>query len=175
METVIVNPSWTIPPSILRKEVFPAMANDPYYAERRGYRVFRRGNQVVVQQPPGARNALGYIKFIFPNRHAVYLHDTPSRNLFSADKRAFSHGCVRVEQPFRLADEILGHDTAWNEEKLRKLVGKGERYINLRQRLPVHLTYFTLSVDESGRLQSFEDLYGINRKVKAALGLDERS
>ncbi len=170
METVIVNPSWTVPPSILRKEFLPALANDPYYAERRGFRVFRRGNTISIQQPPGERNALGYVKFIFPNDHSVYLHDTPSRSLFGAERRAFSHGCVRVDQPFRLAEEILKSESPWTESKLRALIGKSERHIRLRQTLPVHLTYFTLTIDEHGQVRSFDDLYGIHRKVRAALG-----
>jgi murein L,D-transpeptidase YcbB/YkuD len=171
METVIINPSWTVPPSILRKEFLPALAQDPFYAERRGFRVFRRGNQISVQQPPGERNALGYIKFIFPNQHSVYLHDTPTRNLFRAERRAFSHGCVRVEQPFRLAEEVLGEDSTWTEQKLRRLIGRGERHIRLRRTLPVHITYFTLAVDERGQVHTFDDIYGVNRKVKLALGL----
>jgi L,D-transpeptidase YcbB len=172
METVIVNPSWNVPPSILKNEFLPGLASDPYYAERRGYRVIRRDGRIAIQQPPGERNALGYIKFIFPNQHAVYLHDTPSRNLFSAERRAFSHGCVRVDQPFRLAEAIFGRDSAWSESRLRGMIGKGERYIGLRQTLAVHLTYFTLSVDENAQLKSFDDLYGFNRKVRAALGFD---
>jgi murein L,D-transpeptidase YcbB/YkuD len=172
MEHLIVNPSWTVPPSILKKEFLPAMARDPFYAERRGYKVIRRGNSIAVQQPPGERNALGYIKFIFPNQHAVYLHDTPNRSLFGAERRAFSHGCVRVDQPFRLAEEVLGGGSSWNEARLRDLIGKGERHIRLRQPLPVHLAYFTLAVDEHGQLRSFDDLYGLHRKVRTALGYD---
>ncbi|WP_246505199.1 L,D-transpeptidase family protein [Microvirga antarctica] len=171
MKYLVVNPSWTLPPSILKKEFLPALANDPNYAARKGYKVIRNGNRISVQQPPGERNALGLIKFMFPNDHAVYLHDTPNRTLFAAGKRAFSHGCVRVEQPFQLAEEILGQDDKWSEAKLRGLVGKGERYVHLRRPLPVHLTYFTLSVDEHGALKSFDDLYGFDRKVRAALGL----
>jgi murein L,D-transpeptidase YcbB/YkuD len=172
MERVIVNPSWTVPPSILKNEFLPGLASDPLYAERRGYKVIRHGGQISIQQPPGERNALGFIKFIFPNQHAVYLHDTPNRNLFTAERRAFSHGCVRVDQPFRLAEAVFGRDSTWSEPKLRGMIGKGERYINLRQTLPVHLTYFTLSVDDHGELKAFDDLYGFNRKVRAALGLD---
>lgn len=170
MKYLVVNPSWTVPPSILRKEFLPAMANDPDYAARRGYKVIRHGERISIQQPPGERNALGFVKFMFPNQHAVYLHDTPNRSLFGASKRAFSHGCVRVEQPFQLAEEILGSDN-WTQQKLRGLIGKGERSVNLRTPLPVHLTYFTLSVDEHGELKAFDDLYGIDRKVRAALGL----
>lgn len=171
LKYLVVNPSWTLPPSILKKEFLPALASDPSYAARKGYKVIRRGNQISVQQPPGERNALGYVKFMFPNQHSVYLHDTPNRNLFAAQGRAFSHGCVRVDQPFQLAEEVLGSQ-GWTEQKLRGLIGKGERYIHLRDPLPVHLTYFTLSFDEHGAMKSFDDLYGINRKVRAALGLD---
>jgi murein L,D-transpeptidase YcbB/YkuD len=145
---------------------------DPWYAARRGYRVIRRGGKIALQQPPGERNALGFVKFIFPNNHSVYLHDTPNRNLFSAGRRAFSHGCVRVDQPFRLAEEILEREGPWSEERLRRLVGKGERYIRVKQRLPVHIAYFTLMVDEKGDLKTFDDLYGFHRKVKSALGFE---
>ncbi|MEE1612802.1 L,D-transpeptidase family protein [Microvirga sp. CF3016] len=173
MKYLVVNPSWTIPPSIMKKEILPALANDPYYAARKGYKIIRRGDRITVQQPPGERNALGFVKFMFPNQHAVYLHDTPNRNLFSASKRAFSHGCVRVEKPFELAEEIMGRDGKWTEEKLRGLIGKGERYVHLTNPLPVHLTYFTLAIDEKGEVKRFEDLYGLDRKVRAALNLSE--
>ncbi|NBJ12164.1 L,D-transpeptidase family protein [Microvirga arsenatis] len=173
MKYLVVNPSWTIPPSIMKKEILPALASDPDYAARKGYRIIRRGDRITVQQPPGERNALGFVKFMFPNQHAVYLHDTPNRNLFSAAKRAFSHGCVRVDKPFELAEEIMGKDGKWTEEKLRGLIGKGERTVHLSAPLPVHLTYFTLAVDEKGEMRSYEDIYGLDRKVRAALNLQE--
>lgn len=169
MEYAIVNPSWFIPPSILKKEILPGLAKDPNYAARRGYQVVRRGNAVSVRQPPGAGNALGYIKFMFPNDHAVYLHDTPSRGLFASGTRAFSHGCVRVENPFALGGQILGG--TWTEGRLKSLIGYGERTIFLAEKLPVNLTYFTTAVDESGALRSFDDIYGYNRRVRMALGL----
>lgn len=168
MDYAIVNPSWYIPPSILKKEILPGLAADPSYAARRGYEVVRHGGQISVRQPPGERNALGFIKFMFPNQHAVYLHDTPNRSLFGSSRRAFSHGCVRVENPFELADFVLGRD--WPEARLKKLIGRGERTIRTPQPLPVHLAYFTLSVDEFGEVQSFEDVYGYNQRVRAALG-----
>lgn len=168
MDYAIVNPSWYIPPSIMKKEILPGLAADPSYAARRGYEVIRRGNQISVRQPPGERNALGFIKFMFPNQHSVYLHDTPNRSLFGSSRRAFSHGCVRVENPFGLADFVLGRD--WPEARLKKLIGRGERTIRTPQPLPVHLAYFTLSVDELGEMQAFEDIYGYNQRVRAALG-----
>jgi murein L,D-transpeptidase YcbB/YkuD len=168
MDHVIVNPSWYIPPSILRKEILPGLAADPDYAAKRGYVVTRgRNGSVSVRQPPGERNALGWIKFMFPNDHAVYLHDTPNRRLFSAEQRAFSHGCVRVDNPFLLADQILGAE--WTTERLRRLIGSGERRINLPQPLAIHLVYNTHVVGADGGLTTFDDLYGFHRLVRQAL------
>ena len=170
MDHVIVNPYWHIPPSILRKEVLPGLAADPDWAAKRGYEVIRRGNSISVRQPPGERNALGFIKFMFPNQHSVYLHDTPKRSLFATQQRAYSHGCVRVDQPFRLAEFVLG-EQGFTEERMRSMIGKGERTIRLKTPLPVHLAYFTVTVDEAGRLQRVNDLYGHDGRIKTALGL----
>jgi murein L,D-transpeptidase YcbB/YkuD len=170
MEHLIVNPSWYIPPSILKKEFLPKLASDPDYATRRGYEVIRRGNAVSIRQPPGERNALGHVKFMFPNSHAVYLHDTPNRNLFSAETRAFSHGCVRVQNPFEFAEKITA-SLGYSERQLRSMVGGGERMIRLQQKIPVHLTYFTLFVDEAGTLQQRRDLYGHDSRIRTALAL----
>lgn len=167
MEFLVVNPSWHVPQSIIRKQ----LAQDPNYYARNGYEVVRRGGNVFVRQPPGERNALGHVKFMFPNDHAVYLHDTPNRNLFNAARRAYSHGCVRVDQPFKLADVLLAPQQDWNEQKLRSLVGKGERTVRLATGVPVHLLYFTAFVDEEGKLQLRDDLYGHSRRVQTALGL----
>jgi murein L,D-transpeptidase YcbB/YkuD len=167
MDHVIVNPSWYVPPSILKKEFLPGLAADPDYAAKRGYIVTRTKHGISVRQPPGERNALGWIKFMFPNEHAVYLHDTPSRRLFGAAKRAFSHGCVRVENPFALADQVLGPE--WTSERLKKLIGKGERRINLPEPLPIHLVYNTIVVDADGHITRFDDVYGFHRMVRQAL------
>lgn len=170
MEYAVVNPSWNVPPSILRNEFLPKLAKDPFYAARLGYQVVRKGNSIAIRQPPGERNALGHIKFMFPNHHAVYLHDTPNRNLFSAARRTFSHGCVRVDQPMQLAEVLLR--PRWSADRVRAMVGRGERTLHLPRSLPVHLGYFTTYVDERGDLRSAEDVYGYNRKVRAALGLE---
>jgi murein L,D-transpeptidase YcbB/YkuD len=169
MEYVVVNPSWGVPNSILKREFLPKLAADPNWAAQHGYQVVRNGERIVgIRQPPGERNALGFIKFMFPNEHAVYLHDTPQRALFARDERAFSHGCVRVDQPFALATALLG-DMGYDEERLKALIGKGERTIHLREKVPVHLTYFTLSVDQDGTLHRFADIYGHDQKVRMAL------
>ena len=168
MDHVVINPSWGVPDSILKKEFLPKIAADPDYAERHGYQVIRKNDRIVgIRQPPGERNALGFIKFMFPNEHAVYLHDTPQRNLFARDERAFSHGCVRVDQPFALADALLG-SMGFDETRLKAMIGKGEKTVTLQTRLPVHLTYFTLSVDESGHIRRFTDIYGHDEKLRAA-------
>jgi murein L,D-transpeptidase YcbB/YkuD len=169
MRFLIVNPAWNVPQSIIRKEMLPKLAADPGYFQRMGYEVFSRAGHLVVRQPPGEKNALGRIKFMFPNDFAVYMHDTPLRKLFASAKRAFSHGCVRVDDPFRFAETVLGD--GWSESRVKKLIGGKERYVYLPKPLPVYLEYFTAFVDEAGELQLRDDVYGYSRRVKAALGL----
>jgi murein L,D-transpeptidase YcbB/YkuD len=170
MNHIVVNPSWTIPPTIMRNEVLPGLRADPDYALKKGYEVIRHGNNITVRQPPGPNNALGMIKFMFPNGHHVYLHDTPSRGLFNTLNRAHSSGCVRIENPFKLADILLA-DAGWGEERLRRLVGGAERTVRISPAVPVHLTYFTLTVDDGGQLRAFADVYRFNQLVRDALGL----
>ncbi|WP_020173413.1 L,D-transpeptidase family protein [Methyloferula stellata] len=170
MQYLIVNPYWNVPQSIIRKEFLPKSGGDLSYLAASGWQVSSRHGVLTVRQPPGERNALGRIKFLFPNDYSVYLHDTPSKALFASAKRAFSHGCVRVDQPFSFAEIILNH--SWSEQRLKGLIGSGERYINLPTPLPIHIEYFTTYVDETGRLQLRDDLYGYSHKVKVALGLE---
>ncbi|MFO1185332.1 MAG: L,D-transpeptidase family protein [Bauldia sp.] len=191
IEHIIVNPSWNVPESIAVKEMMPAIqANPGAFFARNNYVVTATVNgrsQVIdpsrvdwrtinprtvhFRQPPGANNALGNIKFMFPNQYAVYLHDTPSRTLFGQDFRALSHGCVRVNDPFAFAQALLVDDPQWDAAKIKKMVGGGERQLNLAQPVPVHLMYFTTWVDENGARQSRNDIYGISAAVQKALGL----
>jgi murein L,D-transpeptidase YcbB/YkuD len=166
MRFMVVNPSWHVPQSIIRKQ----LAQDPNYYARNGYEVVQKGKNIFVRQPPGERNALGHVKFMFPNDHAVYMHDTPNRGLFNASRRAFSHGCVRVDQPLRFAEALMP-ETGWSEQRLRSVIGRGERTIRFDAGVPVHLMYFTAFVDDDGKLQLRDDLYGQSRKLHAALGL----
>ncbi len=172
MQFLEVNPYWNVPQSIIKNEMLPRLASDPGYLQRQGYEVSRsRKGELIVRQPPGNRNALGNIKFMFPNEHAVYLHDTPSRSLFANPRRAYSHGCVRVDQPFKFAEILLGTGNGWNEDRVKKLIGKGNRTIQLPRHIDIHIEYFTAFVDEAGQLQMREDIYGYSRKLKAAMGL----
>ena len=172
MKYILVNPIWRVPDSIVRKELAPHLAEDPDYLTRRGYQVAEIGGHMFVSQPPGEGNALGHILFMFPNEHSIYLHDTPSRGLFASQRRAFSHGCVRVDDPMRLGELVMGGvQTGWTQARLRALVGDKERTIFLPHPLAIHIEYFTAFVDDAGALQMREDLYGFERRVQAALGL----
>ncbi|MBM3606975.1 MAG: murein L,D-transpeptidase [Alphaproteobacteria bacterium] len=164
MKFMVVNPSWYVPPSIIKKSSPEAFA-------RQGYEVRQTRNGLMVRQPPGPGNALGNVKFMFPNDHAVYLHDTNARHLFNASLRAFSHGCVRVQNPFKLAEAVMSTAPGWSERRLASLVGRGEMTVNLPQHLPIHLVYFTTFVDGNGELQTRGDLYGFSRRLRAAMGL----
>jgi murein L,D-transpeptidase YcbB/YkuD len=167
MEYLVVNPSWNVPQSIIKNEMMPKL--DALRAQ--GYEIRTVNGRLTVRQPPGERNALGQIKFIFPNDYAVYMHDTPTRNLFATTRRAYSHGCVRVDQPFKLAVDLLRPERGWTEERLKKMVGKSERRVNLPEPMPIHIVYFTFAVDQTGQAQRFEDIYGYSRKTRELLGL----
>ena len=169
MRYILVNPSWSVPVSIIKKEMLPKLADDPDYLTRQGYEVTEKDGMIQVRQPPGERNALGRIAFMFPNEHSVYLHDTPARALFTASRRAFSHGCVRVDQPMRLAELVMG--AGWSEQRLRTLIGGDERTIFLPRPVPIHIEYFTAFVDDDGTLQTRDDLYGHVRRIESALGV----
>ena len=171
MRFIIVNPYWNVPLSIIKKEMMPKLAENPNYFEDHGYEVVERDGATYVRQPPGDDNALGRIKFMFPNQHSVYLHDTNARALFGKEQRAFSHGCVRVDQPFKLAEVVLGKQNGWSEKRVRAMIGGDERTINLPKPLPIHIAYFTSFVDEDGGLQLRDDVYGYSSRVKTALGL----
>jgi len=126
-------------------------------------------NRVNFTQPPGARNVLGIVKFRFPNKHDVYMHDTPQRDLFAGSVRAFSHGCMRVQNPVKLAEVLLAHDKGWSVDKVQGLARGGSSSIMLDKPIPVHITYFTATVDEAGKLQTRADLYGLDNRMASAL------
>jgi murein L,D-transpeptidase YcbB/YkuD len=166
MKYILVNPIWRVPDSIVRKELAPHLAEDPDYLTRRGYEVAEIGGHMFVSQPPGEGNALGHILFMFPNQHAVYLHDTPLRGLFGMARRAFSHGCVRLDQPMRLAELVMG--AGWSA-RLQAMIGSTERTVMLPHAIPIHLEYFTEFVDAAGALQEREDVYGITARVAGTI------
>ncbi len=187
IEHIVVNPYWNVPISIASKEMLGSIQRNPRgYFARRGYEAVYNGrvvdpgslswhrgmlHKVRIRQKPGNSNALGAVKFMFPNKHAVYLHDTPTKNLFSRDQRALSHGCVRVDDPFVFAEALLATDDKLSGEGIRRMVGGSQRYLNLARHIPVHLTYFTREVAPDGRLVRFGDVYGYDRRTQKALGI----
>lgn len=167
---ILVNPIWRVPDSIIRKEMKPKLAKDPDWFAHHGFKVTQSGDRLVVEQPAGDGNALGHILFMFPNEHSVYLHDTSARGLFATERRAYSHGCVRVEQPLHLAELVMGGTaTGWTENRVQSMLGSNERAVFLPTPLPIHLEYFTEFVDETGALRDREDIYGLTGRVAATL------
>lgn len=166
MDHMVVNPSWYVPTSIAQKEILPKLEHDPDYMTKRGMRMV---NGRIIQRP-GRRNALGTVKFMFPNRFAIYLHDTPSKRLFQRDVRAYSHGCVRVEKPHEFAAYLLAAQQDDPAGYFQSVLRRGrERRVNLEEPLPVHITYRSAWIDENGVEQFRGDIYGRDRKIAAAL------
>ncbi len=165
MTYLVINPYWVVPTSIARNEILPKAKRDPDYLARNHMEV----TDSTVRQLPGPWNSLGRFKFIFPNVHNVYLHDTPSKALFDKTQRAYSHGCVRVDNPAGLAAVLL-EKQGWNPERIAATVDTGaETVVTLVTPIPVHITYITAFMDQHGELNYRRDVYGRDRKLIAAL------
>lgn len=178
IQYVVFNPTWTIPYSIASKETLPRLKTDPNYLQNRNMTLLRNGREIdprtvnfsnysqsnfpfTIRQEPGAYNALGRVKFIFPNKYSVYLHDTPSKSYFNRTQRTFSHGCVRVENPLLLAEELLG-DKGYDQKKIGEVLKTNqETVVHLKDKMKVMLMYWTCYDDlESGKLYFYKDVYG---------------
>jgi len=173
MKFVTVNPTWHVPPSIVHNEYLPALAQDPTVLDRMGLRVSYSGGGVSITQPPGPNNALGRIRFNFPNRFLVYQHDTPDKYYFAHEVRAYSHGCMRVQDPAKYAEVLLNiarpHEH-WTAERIKRMFGNGEQDIQLQPTpIWVHLTYQTAFVDNAGKLQTRRDIYNLDSRTFAAI------
>ena len=182
MTYLVVNPTWTVPPTVFRNDILPAVRRNPGYLASRHIDVFNSAGAIVdpasldwsgrnppyrLVQRPGPDNALGRIKFMFPNEHSVYLHDTPSRDLFSRDSRAFSSGCIRVENPLELAEQLLGQR---GRARLETDIARGTtRTVFLDEPMTVMLLYWTAEVDGTGRVSFFPDVYQRDQEMIAAL------
>jgi murein L,D-transpeptidase YcbB/YkuD len=170
LEYVVFNPYWNVPPSIRKKELQPKLEENPDYYEEKNYEVVVDDNGYeFVRQKPGPENALGRVKFLFPNKHSVYLHDTPDKHLFDHPFRAYSHGCVRIQDPMNFAHYLLDldgrlSDEERREEKLEEWYAKeSETWFKLRHPLPIHLEYFVVRVDDDGHANFLADLYRLDR------------
>lgn len=175
LDHIVFRPNWGIPNSIKVKEILPKVMRGQSIAQM-GYRVQYNGRDIDpysvnwggvdirnyhVYQPPGERNALGLVKFMFPNKHAVYFHDTPSKYLFKKKTRAYSHGCIRVRDPMKMAAVLFAEDRGWDREKIAEIVDSGidNNRINLNRKIPVHVAYFTARVNEDGEVVLVDDIY----------------
>ena len=186
METVVFNPSWYPPVSIIRNEILPGARSNPDFIYRHKFQLTNaRGRpinpdsvdwyeaeagQIFFRQPPGPGNVLGVVKFLFPNRHQVYMHDTPSKSLFDKRVRAYSHGCMRIRDPRKFAELILGYDKGWSRTRIDKIIRSGiNQPVKLTKKVPVHITYFTAQVGDDGKLTFVDDIYKHDKRVMAAL------
>ena len=164
MKYITVNPTWNVPPSIIYNEYLPALQQDPTVLQRMGLRLERnRDGSIHISQPPGEANALGRIRFNFPNKFLVYQHDTPDKNLFAKEDRAFSHGCMRVQNPDQYASVLLNiamPNEKYTPERVRSMYGKSEIDLKFPTPIPVNITYQTAFVDDAGKLQFRKDVYG---------------
>ncbi|MGY3053714.1 murein L,D-transpeptidase YcbB/YkuD [Pedobacter sp. UYEF25] len=167
LESVVFSPYWNVPESIVQQEIVPQMKKNPnylteHYMEIRGY----RNDLPIVRQKPGSNNALGLVKFLFPNSYNIYLHDTPSKSLFGESARAFSHGCIRVEEPVKLASFLLRFQTQWTLKKIDAAMHSGkETSVKLRKTVPVFIVYFTAFVDKSQKLNFRKDIYYLDDRL----------
>jgi murein L,D-transpeptidase YcbB/YkuD len=188
---IVINPSWNIPGSIARKEILIKIAKNPHYLADQNIEVLEgRGPQERIidpetidwsgitenalpyrfRQKPGTQNSLGQLKFMLPNSHDVYLHDTPAKRLFSENVRTFSHGCIRIEKPVELAEYLLRDDPHWTRDALITAIDKGtEQIVQIPHPLNVHFLYLTAWVDEEDTLQFRTDIYGRDRRLDEAL------
>jgi len=179
MKYITVNPTWNVPPSIVNHEYLPALAQDPTVLDRMGLKVdHNRDGTVHIWQPPGDKNALGRIRFNFPNKFLVYQHDTPDKYMFAYDKRAFSHGCMRVQNPPHYAEVLLSlvrPNDGYSEDRIKKMIADGgETDIQFPTYVQVNLTYQTAFVDEDGKLQFRDDVYGRDKALLAILKGEDR-
>ncbi|HEV7389935.1 MAG TPA: L,D-transpeptidase family protein [Gemmatimonadaceae bacterium] len=163
METVVFRPYWNVPPSIAAKEIFP---KGSAYMAANNMETFRQGGQTGVRQRPGPKNALGFVKFLFPNDFNIYLHDTPNHELFEKDVRAFSHGCIRLEKPAELAQWVLG----WPADRVEQAMKEGpdDKGVKLPRKIPVYITYFTTYIS-NGQLFFGNDLYNRDDRLVPAV------
>jgi murein L,D-transpeptidase YcbB/YkuD len=161
LNQVVFSPYWNVPPSIVRKEILPSMNKNSNYIAAKNMEVTgNEGGLPVVRQKPGPWNALGRVKFLFPNSFNIYFHDTPEKSLFERDKRAFSHGCIRLSDPTKMATWLLKDNPEWTPEKIDEAMNSGkEKFVKLKDPVPVIITYYTAWVGENGQLNFRDDIY----------------
>jgi len=166
LKHVVFAPYWNVPPGIMKNEILPALSRNPNYLAQRNM----EWNGGSVRQKPGPGNALGKVKFLFPNNYHIYLHDTPSKGLFNEQRRAFSHGCIRIAEPQKMAEWVLRDQPEWTTERIIEAMnGRTEKYVTVTRTIPVVIGYFTAWVSANGELNFRDDIYGHDQKLAAKL------
>ncbi len=167
LNQIVFSPYWNVPESIVKNEILPAMAKNPSYLVSQNMEIVKyTGEYPVIRQLPGPGNALGKVKFLFPNNFNIYFHDTPSKSLFERSKRAYSHGCIRLSDPEKMANYLLRHQPEWTPERIYEAMNSGEeKYVKLEKPVPVVVTYYTAWVDDAGRLNFRDDIYDHDKKL----------
>ena len=185
MESIVFHPYWNVPASIINKEIYPSLRRSTSVLKRHNLKVKYRGRpidpyyvnwnnadlrQYHFYQPPSRSNVLGQMKFMFPNDHAVYMHDTSSKQYFAQNVRTYSHGCIRVQNPRKLAELLLHNDKGWSNSRVDRILANGTNSsVKLNTKIPVHITYLTAVIDDNGNLKTYGDYYGHDRRISAAL------
>ncbi|MGC4037321.1 MAG: L,D-transpeptidase family protein [Chitinophagaceae bacterium] len=166
MKYIVFSPYWNVPPDILKKEVLPGIKKNKNYLASHDM----EWNNGAVRQKPGIKNSLGLVKFLFPNNYNIYLHDTPAKSLFGETNRAFSHGCIRLSEPKKMAEYLLRNESAWTTDKITKAMNSGkEQFVTMKTPMPVFIGYFTTWVDRDGKLNFRSDIYGHDKKMATQL------
>lgn len=173
LQTVVFSPYWNVPPSIVKKEILPGIEKNPDYLASHNMEITgETGGVPDVRQLPGPSNSLGKVKFLFPNSFNIYFHDTPAKSLFEQEVRTFSHGCIRLADPVKLAEYLLRDNSKWTSEKIKAAMNSGkETFVKLDKPVPVYITYYTAWVDANGRLNFRDDIYNHDKEIIAKMFL----
>ena len=166
LNQIVFSPYWNVPSSIVKEEILPEMQKNPGYLKRENMEIVEDGEIPTIRQLPGEKNSLGKVKFLFPNSFDIYFHDTPAKGLFAKEKRAFSHGCIRLADAKKMAAYLLRYDAEWTEDRIVKAMNAGEeQHVKLKKPVPVRINYYTAWADESGRMHFRDDVYGHDDKT----------
>ena len=167
---IVFNPVWNIPESIVKEEIMPKMKSDATYLKKNNMEIVQDNEIPVIRQLPGKNNPLGKVKFMFPNVHEIYLHDTPDKTTFNKTERALSHGCIRVKDAPKLVNYLLQNNKEWNQEKITTALNSGnEQVVELKKVHPVSITYYTVWIDDDGMLQFRNDIYGHDQEARTRM------
>ena len=177
LNQIVFSPSWNIPQSIVENEIMPAMKKDPGYLKKKNMEIVSQNDSIPqIRQLPGGENALGKVKFLFPNSYDIYFHDTPAKGLFAQDKRAFSHGCIRLADAGKMAQYLLRTQPEWNTEKIQQAMNSNkEQTVKLQKPVPVLINYYTAWVDDKGQVNFREDIYNLDKATTARMFMNANS